>query len=76
MEIAMDNKYGLGSAKVAHAHHESKLKSSHLPARACSNCGHDRLILCPTMNDHYCEKCGQYQNDVPMDYSSGHSADY
>jgi len=72
----MDNKYGLGSAKVAHAHHEAKHKHTPLMTRICAHCGHDHLTLCPTMNDHYCAKCGQYQNDVPLDYSSGHSADY
>jgi hypothetical protein len=72
----MDNKYGLGGAKVAHAHHETKLKSSSTSTQACHSCRHDRLIYCPTLSDHYCVKCGKYQNDIPTGYSSGHSADY
>lgn len=72
----MDNKYGLGSAKVAHVHHDAKLKSSAAPAMACRHCGSDHLILCPTMNDHFCKDCGQYQGDVPAGYSTGRSADY
>lgn len=72
----MDNKYGLGSAKVAYAHHEATHKPASVPAKACSHCGSDRLILCPTLDDHYCEACGQYQNDIPAGYATGHSADY
>ncbi len=72
----MDNKYGLGSAKVAYAHHEATHKSSSAPAKACLYCGHDHLTLCPTLNDHYCEACGKYQDDVPEGYATGHIADY
>jgi hypothetical protein len=76
MEIAMDNKYGLGSAKVATAHHEEKLKSAGGSVIMCLFCSSDRIILCPTMNDHYCKECGQYQSDLPVGYSTGRSADY
>jgi len=72
----MDNKYGLGSSKVAHVHQDAKRKSSPTAEMACRNCGSDRLILCPTMNDHFCKDCGQYQGDVPAGYSTGRSADY
>ena len=71
----MDNKYSLGSTKVAHEHHEAMLKSTR-PAIVCRFCGSDRLSLCPTMHDHLCESCGNYQNDVPQGYSTGRSADY
>ena len=71
----MDNKYGLGSAKVACAHHETKRHSSPLPA-TCRLCGSERLTLCPTMNDHFCVDCGEYQRDLPLGYSTGRSADY
>lgn len=72
----MDNKYGLGSAKVSHVHHDAKQGTSTAPAMACHNCGSDRLILCPTLNDHFCKDCGEYQSDVPAGYSTGRSADY
>lgn len=72
----MDNKYGLGSSRVATEHHEAVLKSSSKSILTCRYCGHDRLVLCQTMNDHRCEKCGEWQNDVPMDYSTGHQSDY
>lgn len=72
----MDNKYGLGSAKVATAHHEVHHKpdpTAHVTCRFCYSIG---LILCPTLNDHYCKDCGEYQGDVPTGYSTVHSADY
>lgn len=73
----MDNKYGLGSAKVAYAHHEAaKHKPTSAPVRVCCYCGHDQLTFCPTLDDHYCEACGEYQNDMPVGYATGHSADY
>lgn len=72
----MDNKYGLGSAKVATAHHEAKVRSSAMSVLACRFCSGVNLLLCPTMNDHYCKDCGEYQSDVPAGYSTGHSADY
>lgn len=71
----MDNKYGLGSAKVATAHHETKHPVSPSPT-SCNYCGSAQLTLCPTMNDHYCKDCGQYQSDLPVGYSTGRSSDY
>lgn len=72
----MDNKYGLGSAKVAHEHHEAQQKAAAKPAIVCRFCGSDHLTLCLTMHDHRCENCGKWQEDLPMGYSSGRSADY
>ena len=72
----MDNKYGLGSAKVATAHHETHHKPDSTQPMTCRFCYSVNLMLCPTLNDHYCKECGQYQSDVPMGYSTGHSADY
>ena len=72
----MDNKYGLGSAKVAHEHHDAQLKSSGKAVLHCRFCGSDQLVLCQTMKDHRCEACGKWQEDVPVGYSSGRSADY
>ncbi len=74
----MDNKYGLGSTKVAIEHHQAVLKSrpSTKPVLVCHYCGHDHLVFCQTMNDHRCENCGEWQNDLPMGYSTGHSSDY
>ena len=71
----MDNKYGLGSAKVATAHHEQH-KPTSLSDIVCRFCNSAQLILCPSLNDHYCKECGQYQSDIPTGYSTGHSADY
>ena len=72
----MDNKYGLGSSKVAHEHHDAQVESSAKPVLVCRFCGHDHLTLSQTMHDHRCNKCGEWQNDIPMDYATGHSADY
>lgn len=72
----MDNKYGLGGARVAHAHHDAKESSLAKPEMICRFCGHDQLTLCPTMNDHFCKDCGKYQGDIPMGYSTGRYADY
>lgn len=72
----MDNKYGLGSARVATAHQETRQKSSAGAVMLCQYCSSDQLILCPTMDDHYCKSCGQYQSDVPLDYATGRSSLY
>ncbi len=72
----MDNKYGLGSAKVATAHHETHHKPSSTQSMACRFCNSSNLIFCPTLEDHYCKECGEYQSDLPAGYSTGHSADY
>ena len=71
----MDNKYGLGSTRVAQEHHETQAKSTANPAHACRFCGHDHLTLCKTMQDHRCDRCGEWQNDA-YGYSTGRSADY
>jgi hypothetical protein len=75
MEVSMDNKYGLGSARVATAHHEThhKAEGEQLICRFCYSI---ELMLCPTLNDHYCKECGAYQSDIPPGYSTGHSHDY
>jgi hypothetical protein len=72
----MDNKYGLGSTKVAtehHAHHHKSVSSMPL---ACKFCQSTSITLCPTMQDHRCDDCGEWQQDVPMGYSTGRSSDY
>jgi hypothetical protein len=76
MEDAMDNKYGLGSTKVATEHHQATLKSSTKPVPVCRYCGDSHLVLCQTMKDHRCETCGEWQNDTPMGYSTGHISDH
>jgi hypothetical protein len=72
----MDNKYGLGSAKVAKEHHEThhKVTIHHVPH--CKFCHHCDLVLCQTMHDHCCANCGKWQNDIPIGYSTGRSSDY
>jgi len=75
VESPMDNKYALGSTKVAHEHHDADLKAT-AELLVCRFCGSDHLILSQTMNDHRCENCGEWQGDIPMGYSTGHSADY
>ena len=72
----MDNKYGLGSAKVATAHHDSKAKSDSPDYLSCCYCGSLNLFFCSTMSDHYCKDCGEYQSDVPAGYATGHSSDF
>lgn len=72
----MDNKYGLGSARVATAHHETHHKPAAEQQLCCRYCFSVELILCPTLNDHYCKECGEYQNDIPAAYPTGHSHDY
>jgi hypothetical protein len=34
------------------------------------------LQYCPTMEDHQCVDCGEWQNDVPLNYSTGRSSEY
>ena len=72
----MDNKYGLGSTKVATEHHETHHKSPLGHAKHCKSCGSVHLVLNPTMHDHQCANCGEFQNDIPQGYSSGRSSDY
>ncbi|MDA1338900.1 MAG: hypothetical protein O2833_01810 [Proteobacteria bacterium] len=66
----MDNKYGLGSTKVAVDLHKKNGETK------CKSCNSQNLHFCPTMQDHQCEDCGEWQNDVPLNYSTGRSADY
>jgi hypothetical protein len=75
MEFVMDNKYGLGSAKVSHVAHERRGSPRRQP-QACQHCGSESLILCPTLDDHFCKECGEYQGDVPAEYSTGRSSNY
>jgi hypothetical protein len=72
----MDNKYGLGSTKVATEHHETHRKTPDSHTVKCKFCGSSDLILSPTMHDHRCNACGEWQNDVPQGYSTGRSSDY
>lgn len=72
----MDNKYGLGSSKVATEHHETHHKSPDIHPTACKFCGSNSLVLSPTMHDHHCSHCGEWQNDIPQGYSTGRSSDY
>jgi hypothetical protein len=71
-----DNKYGLGSSKVAKEHHDAHHKTvSSLPTQ-CKFCGSANLTLSPTMHDHRCNDCGEWQNDIPQGYSTGRSSHY
>lgn len=72
----MDNKYGLGSSKVATEHHELHHKGSHKPILACKYCGGRQLLASQTMHDHRCIDCGEWQQDVTPSYSTGRSSDY
>jgi hypothetical protein len=72
----MDNKYGLGSTKVATEHHETHHKMPTLHATHCKFCSSRNLVLSPTMHDHRCADCDEWQSDVPQGYSSGRSSDY
>ena len=73
----MDNKYGLGSSKVAHQHHQTHhpKATAHHPL-TCKFFQHSELVLSLTMHDHRCVNCGQWQNDVPVGYSTGRMTDY
>ena len=57
----MDNKYGLGSNKVATEHHEKHPKTA---APLCKFCGATTLHYSPTLHDHQCEACNEWQMDV------------
>ncbi len=67
----MDNKYGLGSTKVS-----SEIHDRHHKGVTCVKCKSTRLQFCPTMQDHQCLECGEWQNDTPLNYSTGRSSDY
>jgi hypothetical protein len=72
----MDNKYGLGGVKVATGHHETHHKTPKSIAEKCKFCSCEQLVLSPTMHDHRCAECGEWQNDIPQGYSSGRSNNY
>ena len=72
----MDNKYGLGSTKVATEHHESHEKKVASHATHCKFCLKTNLVFSPTMHDHRCADCDEWQNDIPQGYSTGRSSDY
>jgi hypothetical protein len=76
MELTMDNKYGLGSRKVATGHHETHHKSAPIHATNCKFCGFANLALSLTMHDHRCTDCGEWQSDVPQGYSTGRSSEF
>ncbi|MGB2831401.1 MAG: hypothetical protein WBC07_00485 [Methylotenera sp.] len=72
----MDNKYGLGSTKVATEHHETHHKPHVTHAVHCKFCGSANLVLSPTMHDHRCTDCGEWQTDIPQGYSTGRSSNF
>jgi cytochrome c5 len=72
----MNNKYGLGSSKVATEHHETHHKSHLVYPIQCKFCSSKNLTLSPTMHDHRCNDCGEWQNDIPQGYSTGRSSDF
>jgi hypothetical protein len=69
----MDNKYGLGGAKVATEHHEAHHKNPVSSPTHCKHCGGEQLMLCLTMHDHRCVDCDEWQGDIPQGYSTGRS---
>lgn len=71
----MDNKYALGSTKVATECHEAVHKSA-VQSRSCKFCESTHLVLCPTMCDHKCSECGEWQQDVGKGYATGRSSEY
>lgn len=73
----MDNKYGLGSRRVATEHHQQAHKetTSYHPL-VCRVCQSTNLRLCPTMEDHQCNDCGEWQMDMPAGYAVGRNSDY
>jgi hypothetical protein len=71
----MDNKYALGSTKVATEHHEASLKTDKSTI-VCKYCDSDQLVMCPTMQDHKCAHCGEWQQDISKSYATGRSSDF
>ena len=71
----MDNKYALGSTKVATEHHEG-LHKLDVQSRVCKFCGSANLVLSQTMHDHKCSDCGEWQEDVEKSYATGRSSEY
>ena len=72
----MDNKYGLGSVRVASEHHAAHHKATVHHHANCKFCGSQTLVLSPTLRDHRCANCGELQVDIPQGYSTGRSSDY
>lgn len=72
----MDNKYGLGSTKVASEHQELRHKTPSAHISICKFCQSNSLYLCSSMQDHRCNSCGEWQQDIPQGYSTGRSSDY
>lgn len=75
----MDNKYGLGSRRLATEHHQSHrevVRSASYHHMACRVCKSTHLRLCPTMQDHQCLDCGEWQMDLPAGYAVGRQSDY
>ncbi len=70
----MDNKYALGSTKVATEHHEVAHKNK--PSLVCKFCNSAQLVLCPTMHDHKCSHCAEWQQDIENSYATGRSSNY
>ena len=71
----MDNKYALGSTKVATELHETHHKSPKSNLR-CKFCQSDQLVFSPSLHDHKCSHCGEWQQDVEKNYATGRSSDY
>ena len=76
----MDNKYGLGSRRLAtehhhHSHRQVARQVSHHPL-LCRICKSSNLRLCPSMQDHQCNDCGEWQMDMPAGYAIGRNSDY
>ena len=47
-----------------------------LHAEKCKFCGSEHLVLSPTMHDHRCASCDEWQNDIPQGYSTGRSDNF
>lgn len=76
----MDNKYGLGSKRLAsehqQQHHRHDTQSASYHPLHCRFCQSPRLRLCPTLQDHQCDECGEWQQDTPANYAIGRSSEY
>lgn len=72
----MDNKYGLGSAKVATEHHQSHQKQARDSLAVCKFCSSTTLVHCTTMQDHRCASCGEWQMQITQSYATGRNSDY
>lgn len=75
----MDNKYGLGSRRLATEHHQGHkqpLRHASHHTMQCRACKNTNLRLCPTVEDHQCNDCGEWQQDMPAGYAIGRNSDY